>query len=286
MGDISAGLAELELLDFRSVSSSALTLDDVTGLAHLIHARTDTSTQGVLIVQGTDTMEETAWALASMLTAAMPIAITGAMRIPTHPSRDGDGNVLDALRVALHPDARGVGPVVVMAGEIHLARWVRKVETSGTHALQSPGFGPIGAIVEDQVHIWARSTREDYLGLPESLTARVEIVGVELGGDELPLLAAAQRSDGIVIAAAGGGHVPPRMADAIGSVISDGVPVVLASRTLGGRVLERTYNGPGSESDLIRRGVHPAGFLPPLKARVRLAVALSLGLPAANAFPA
>ena len=208
----------------------------------------------VVIVQGTDMMEETAWALASLLPPVAPIAITGAMRLRSHPSPDGDGNVLDALRVALHPDARELGPVVVMGGEIHLARWARKVETSGINALRSPGFGPVGSISEDRVQLWARSTLEDYLGLPDTLAARVEVVGVELGSDELPLLAAAERCQGLVIAAAGGGHVPPAMAGAIGSVVESGVPVVLASRTLGGRVLERTYSGPGSEVELIRLG--------------------------------
>ena len=236
--ELSSGLADLELVDFRSVSSSALTLDDLAALAHLIHDTRRTATEAVVIVQGTDMMEETAWALASLLPPVAPVAITGAMRLRSHPSPDGDGNVVDALRLALHPGARELGPVVVMGGEIHLARWVRKVETSGLHALRSPGFGPVGSIAEDRVQIWARSTLEDYLGLPETLAARVEIVGVELGNDELPLLAAAGRCDGLVVAAAGGGHVPPAMAEAIGSVIENGLPVVLASRTLGGRVLE------------------------------------------------
>ena len=189
--ELSSGIADLELVDFRSVSSSALTLDDLAALAHLIHARRQTAAEPVVIVQGTDMMEETAWALASLLPLVAPIAITGAMRLRSHPSPDGDGNVLDALRVALHPDARELGPVVVMGGEIHLARWVRKVETSGINALRSPGFGPVGSITEDRVQLWARSTLEDYLGLPDTLAARVEVVGVKLGSDELPLLAAA-----------------------------------------------------------------------------------------------
>jgi L-asparaginase len=96
--------------------------------------------------------------------------------------------------------------------------------------------------------------------------------------------AAAASSDGLVVAGAGGGHVSPAMADALMRVIHAGKPVILASRH-GGPTLERTYTGPGCEVDLLSSGLLPSGGLSPTKTRLRLLVALDLGLDLARVFP-
>ena len=57
------------------------------------------------------------------------------------------------------------------------------------------------------------------------------------------------------------------------------MPVVFASRTRGGRVLNRTYGQPGAEIDLIRRGLIPTGDLDALKARLLLAFLIQAGQP-------
>jgi L-asparaginase len=193
--------------------------------------------------------------------------------------------VIDAVRVATERRAALLGPLVVISSELHLARWVRKSRTSGVHAFESTGFGPIGVVVEGDVHIWAAPLTEEFLGLPETLSATVEIVAPELGSDAHrlePLLASA---DGLVVAAMGGGHVPPSYVPALMAAVERGTPVVLASRTSAGPVLESTYDGFGCERELIAAGLIPAGMLSPSKARLRLAVALSLGLEAGDVFP-
>ncbi|MCD6022720.1 MAG: L-asparaginase/archaeal Glu-tRNAGln amidotransferase subunit, partial [Actinomycetia bacterium] len=67
------------------------------------------------------------------------------------------------------------------------------------------------------------------------------------------------------------------MAETLGSLASV-MPVVLASRTGAGEILQRTYGFIGSEIDLLERGLIPAGYLDGLKARILLSLLLRRGV--------
>ena len=95
---------------------------------------------------------------------------------------------------------------------------------------------------------------------------------VGLDEDPTVLTALAGVADGLVVAALGGGHVPGRLAEPLSA---SRAPVVLASRVRAGRVLTETYRAPGSESDLLGRGLLWSGFLGAAKARVLLVTALA-----------
>ena len=70
--------------------------------------------------------------------------------------------------------------------------------------------------------------------------------------------------------------MPSSLLPAIDTLL-ERVPVVLASRVPQGRVLSRTYGFPGSEIDLLKRGVLSAGNLSALKARLLLSVLVNQG---------
>ena len=279
-------IAAVSTADVKLVSSRAITPSDMCSLAQRIRVGVREGCDGVVVTHGTDTIEETAYALALQLDLGVPVVLTGAMRLAHEAGTDGPANLVAALRVAVTPRVAMLGPVIVMHDEIHMARWATKVHTSRVAAFSSPGFGPVGHVAEGKVHLHARCAASDYLGMPDRLDKRVEIIWVSTGADGLLVDAAASAAHGLIVAGTGGGHVPPAMAVSLRSAVERGLPIVLASRCIGGPVLEDTYAGVGSETDLRAIGLHPAGMLAPIKARLRLLAALALGKSAAEVFPA
>lgn len=267
------------------MSSRAMTPDRMLRLASTIEELGD-GVDGIIVTHGTDTLEETAYGLALMVSDRRPIVLTGAMRLADAPGADGRGNLYAAAVVAGHRPSRLLGPLVVMDDTIHLARWVAKTRTTGPGAFASPGFGAIGSVSEEQVSLLIdRVPRSDFLGMPISLGPRVELLWAYAGMDGYLMEAAAKRAAGVVVAGTGGGHTSPALADAVESAIADGCTVVIASRCGSGPMLIGTYGGRGSEEHLRTVGAIIAGNLSPVKARLRLQIALAIGRAPAEAFP-
>lgn len=275
------GLADapitVEAHDFRRLPSATLMVDDLLDLAAQIEARTADGVQGVVVTQGTDTIEETAFLLDSVWAGSAPVVVTGAMRGPTLAGHDGPANLLAAIQVAASPHAAGLGCVVVMSDEIHAARYVRKTHTASTGAFASPNTGPMGYVVEGEARILTRpADRITVAGARRGGDARTALLTVGLGDDGELLRGVEDRFAGLVVAGVGAGHVPACMVEVVERVASK-IPVVLASRTGAGPVLTATYGYPGSESDLLGRGLIPAGFLDAYKARILLHLLLVAG---------
>jgi L-asparaginase len=262
--------AELRTVDFRRKPGASLTFGDVFELAAVINGVLDNGAAGVVVTQGTDTIEEVAYALDLLLRTDAPVVVTGAMRNPTMAGADGPANILAAIRVAISPGARGLGCLVVLGDQIHAARWVQKTHTASPAAFASPGYGPLGEVAEGRVRLpVALRHRSPALHPDPARRVRVGLATVVLGDDGGLAEALGERADGLVIAAFGVGHVPADMAPILGR-LADRIPVVLASRIGAGPVHEHTYGYPGSERDLLSRGLISAGCLAPVKARILL----------------
>ncbi|MEU3478628.1 asparaginase [Streptomyces sp. NPDC033754] len=277
--EVLAGLGAPEdvvLRDFRRVPSSSLTHEDLAALAAEVRA-TVADGSGVVVVQGTDTLEETAFLLDLLCTTEQPIAVTGAMRRPDLPGADGPANLAAAIAVAADPACRNLGVLVVLADEIHAARLARKTHTTSIATFASPGAGPVGTVVEGEPRILLRPAVPAAL-CPLTFDPEVKVALLTLSmGDRGELLEAVDhRHQGLVVAAFGAGHVPTWFVDPLAE-IARRIPVVLASRTGGGATLSHTYRGPGSEYDLLHHGLIPAGPLDPAKARLLLHTLLSSG---------
>nr|WP_146218275.1 asparaginase [Micromonospora acroterricola] len=277
------GLAELgvpvDVRDTQAVPSAHLTgrqLLDV--VAEASRAVTGGAT-GVVVTQGTDTLEEAAFLADLVWPHAAPLVFTGAMRNPTLAGADGPANLLAALRVAAAPDARDLGVLVAVNDEVHAARWLRKTHSTSTATFAAPNAGPLGQVIEGEVRMLTRPRRHEPLPPvdPDRLDAtRVALYVVALDDDGLLLNGLAGTHQGLVVAGFGVGHVPAALAPVLGDLAAR-MPVVLTSRSGAGSVLRHTYGAVGSETDLQRRGLLNGGLLDPYKARVLLRLLLAAG---------
>jgi L-asparaginase len=278
------GLADtgisVETEDLRRVPGAWLDFDDLYELADALRGRL-AGADGVVVTQGTDTIEESAYLLDLLHQRPAPVVVTGAMRRPSLAGPDGPANLLAAIQVAASPAAREQGVLVVFNDEIHAAARVRKTHATSVATFGSPSGGPLGYVVEGEPRFVNRATGRSVVPVPLPLPApawrpRVGLVTITLGDDGGWLAAAAERVDALVVAAFGAGHVPESLVARLAELAA-AVPVVLASRTGAGPVLSATYDFAGSERDLRERGLIGAGFLHPVKARILLHTLLTAG---------
>ena len=224
---------------------------------------------GVVVTHGTDTMEETAYFLGRVVAAAKPVVLTGAMRPATSREADGPRNLADAIAVAA--GAGRAGTVVVLAGNVHSAREVRKVHSHRLDAFGSGEAGTLGVIAAGRLESqrpWPgdAATGLDHLPQPGQAWPWVEIVTSDAGADGRAVRAlVAAGVDGIVVATTGNGSIHRELAAALEEAISTAPLAVLrATRCLDGGVAEKPAPSPFAS----------AGALTPVQARVELVLRL------------
>jgi L-asparaginase len=266
-------IAEIEAVSLMGIPGASLTIDNLLELAALIERSLATGTAGVVVIQGTDTIEETAFVLDLLVANDAPVVVTGAMRGPEAAGADGPANLLAATIVAADPRSARRGTLVVLNDEIHVARFVQKAHTALPSAFCSPLAGPVGLVIEGRARFCVDIVRKGTLAWSvENTDQPVALVGMALGDDgrilqSLPALG----YRGAVLSAMGAGHVPAGVASRVRELVSV-MPVVLATRVHTGPVFSNTYGFPGSEKDLLAAGVLSAEGLSPLKARLLLAL--------------
>jgi L-asparaginase len=265
-----ADVADIEAQSPFKLPSPSLSNTNLVDVAGMIVKAFGEGIDGAVVIQGTDTIEESAFLLDVLVDSDKPVVITGAMRGATAPGADGPANLLAAAIVAASPASRGMGTLAVLNDEIHAARFVQKSHTTLTSAFLSPMVGAIGTVVEGRPRYHARVARNPCLSPAAGAPAPVALVKATMGDDgrllrALPGLGYA----GVVIEGMGAGHVPADVAPLVGELASQ-LPVVLSSRAMTGDVFTKTYGYPGAEIDLIQRGVVPSGYLSGLKARLLL----------------
>lgn len=271
-------IAEVDAVDLGRTPASHLSIGRLIEIARVIGERlADPAIDGAVVVQGTDTIEETAFCWDLLLDGPKPVVVTGAMRSASEAGFDGPANLRDAIRCAASPALRGAGVVVVLAGSIEAADDVAKTHATSLTTFRSPNTGPVGAVVRDEVVMLRRRDARRHVAT-ERASERVHLVTAVVGIDgSLIDGAVVAGAEGIVVAATGAGNTSPALLAAAERAMAAGIPVVLTTRALGGRA-GTGYAFPGGGATWARAGAIIAGHLSGPKARVALALGIGAGL--------
>lgn len=268
----------VETEEWGSYPGPHMTVERMWSLRNRIREHIDRpEVTGVVVTHGTDTLEESAYLVARSLPADKPVVFTGAMRTVSDLGWDGPANLLESVRVAASPETRGFGAMVVISGQIFAAFDVTKTNTHLLDAFESPGFGPLGVLDEGELVMHREMPPMPEIIDPPELAAPIDIIFVAAGSDARLLDASRECARGVVVAAMGRGNVPPALVPAIERWIAEGKPVVLTSRTQGGRV-GHTYGYAGGGKRLEEIGAIFGGSKRAQQARIDLMLALGAGM--------
>lgn len=281
VGDLMAAVpmleeaAHVEAHQVANIDSSSMTSGVWLKLARAIEdtaARDDVA--GIVVTHGTDTMEETAYFLNLVLKTEKPVVLTGAMRPATALSAEGPLNLLNAVRVAADPEARGRGVLIALNDVIGTARDMTKTHPTNVATFRGPDLGMIGMIAGPRIEWigasakahttatpWALEVLEAYAAAHGALP-RVDIVYSHTDDDGVMVRAAVDAGARVIVhAGTGNGSIHDRTEPALFEAARQGVIVIRASRTGSGMTVE------GLEA-WQQAGFVPAGTLNPQKARV------------------
>jgi L-asparaginase len=229
---------------------------------------------GVVVTHGTDSLEETAYLLHLTIDSPKPVIVTGSMRNSSELGYDGPANLSASICTAISDEARNRGVLVCLNDELNCAGEVTKSHSMHLNTFQSPEFGPIGIIDNNEAIFYRDSLTKEHI-MTDNIETRVDLIKACAGMDsKLIDFCVLEGAKGLVIEAMGRGNIPPKMADGVKAAIEKGVAVVVVSRCFKGRVLD-SYGYPGGGKELRNAGVIFGDRLPGQKARIKLMLALS-----------
>lgn len=270
-----AEIAELSVVEHSNINSALMDTPTAFALRDtLAKILKDDAVTGAVVTHGTATLEETAYLMDLTLGTDKPVVLTGAQRNFDEWDADGPRNLLNAVTIAAHPDARGRGVRTSLGGVIHSARDTTKANPQDLIAFKARDGGPVGFVVDRNVTFLSKPERRLHLSV-DYVKDNVQLIRMGQGSNDLLLRACIREHvDGIVVEATAGGNVNRPFYDAVCAALNVSIPVVIGTRLPSGAPhLGKGY--PGSFQSMTRRGAISSGYLSGIKARILLMVALA-----------
>ncbi|NWJ24206.1 asparaginase [Rhizobium sp. Td3] len=255
--------ARLRTVNLMSKDSSSLTFADMQSISDAVKRQiADGEVRGVVVMHGTDTMEESALLVHLQNAIEKPVIFTGAQFAADHPCSDGPTNLHHAISLA--------SDAVNAARGVQIAFGGRTVSAWGAYKFSS-----------DKADAF-RNARGETTKAKLELSGRVDPVRVDMiaiypGCDATQIKASVEAgAHGIVLQALGSGNANRVIVEAAQECTSKGLPVIISSRVPDG-ALSPSYGGGGGGHDLAKAGAIHSRKLRPGQARILLAALLASG---------
>ena len=274
-----AQIADVRVEQIVNIPSHDITIANWLTLAKRIQRiiADDPGVAGFVITHGTNTLEETAYFLNLTVRSDKPVVLVGSMRPATAISADGPLNLLNAVKTAMSPEARGKGTLIVMNDEIGGARDTTKTNTLRVETFKSPELGLLGYVDEDKVTFLRSSTKRHTANSEFDISSQTQLPKVAVLYSYVEPEPAVIRAlvsagaKGIVFAGTGNGALATAERDAVAEINkmpAASRPVLVRSSRVGnGRVT--------ATAQFDELGVIPSDTLNPQKARILLMLALT-----------
>lgn len=205
-------VARLRSRQMANVGSPDMTAQDLVRIAQTIDEELKGDAQGVVITHGTDTLEESAFFLDLTINSDKPVVLVGAMRPATAYSADGPMNLLCAVNLAASPSARNRGIMIVLNDRICSARFTTKINANSLDSFWAEEQGYLGMFFNAQPVFYyppCRPLNRSYFNVadrkPRDGLPQVDILYGHLDMNPALLKTATETSQGVVLAAMGGG---------------------------------------------------------------------------------
>lgn len=206
--------------------------------------------EGVVIAHGTDTMHYTSAALSFLIESPVPIVVTGSQRSSDRPSTDTFLNLINSVGAAKSDIAE---VTVCMHNNLddnicalHSGVKVRKMHTSRRDTFRSINSEPIAYLKNGKIHKTTRDyikRDERQLKLHDSIEEKVGLIKSYPGiSSELIDYHIDKGYKGLLIEGTGLGHVPEYMIPSLERAFDEGIPCVMTSQCLYGRVNMNVYS--------------------------------------------
>ncbi len=267
-----SGVAQVMPSSPFRIPGASLTVPQLGQVASAARAAVEDGAAGVIVVQGTDTIEETAFVLDCLWTLPAPLIVTGAMRGASALSADGPANILAAVRTAASGESIGKGVTVCLGDRIYAAWDVTKVHTTNPDTFRDLHYGSIGTVYGSRVEYGRIPVKHKKIHT-DRIEEDIWIITCWSGMDGGIVYGTEGKAAGLVIDGIGCGNVPPKCREAVLYLREKGMPIVLTTRVPSGSV-EEEYSYEGSALSMKDSGIILGGRLSSWKARLLLALAM------------
>lgn len=269
--DLAKEFKDIRAITFSNIASPNITFSMLLELLELAKEEVNKGSKAIIITQGTDTLEESAFFIQSLWKSKIPIVFCAAMKHSSQLGSDYLANINDAIITAKSAINKDLGVLCVLNSCIHSANFIHKSNTFSLDTFTSFDFGLVGKVIEGKAYFYKDNIKRYLFNSPKKISKKVGLLKLCLDCDDDILEYYLNNYDALVFSGYGAGHLMQRHMKYIKNIKK---PLIMASRCESGKTGFNTYAYLGAEISLRENGVIMSAFISDVKARILTLLAL------------